>query len=132
MRTQLPRLSRWLVSAGLAGAALLGAAATSTAQPVVRDHRQGPRPDQGPREAPPPRGEGRMAPRPGFVWIRGHWDWQNGQYAWVAGRYEPVRNGRRWRDVRWEQRGGEWVRVDGDWEEVPLYPTAAPPPPREE
>ena len=85
-----------------------------------------------PTVAPPPPRDERFDTRPGQVWVRGHWDWQNGLYVWIAGRYEPVRTGRRWRDVRWEQRGTEWVRVDGDWEEVPLYPTAAPPPPRQE
>ncbi len=59
------------------------------------------------RRRPDARGADR--PQEGFVWVKGHWDWQNGQYVWVAGRYESVRSGKRWRDVRWEQRGNEWV-----------------------
>src|SRR5262245_58641872 len=60
-----------------------------------------------PTEAPPPPREERMAPRPGFVFIGGHWDWKDGKWAWVAGRFEKERAGKKWRPHRWEQRGKE-------------------------
>lgn len=111
-------------------AALGGSAA---AQPVVRDHRGGaPVVDATPRQAPPPPRVERSGTRRGHVWVAGHWDWRAGRWQWVPGRYERVRKGKRWRSVNWENRNGAWVRVGGDWEDAPLYPTQAPPPPREE
>ncbi len=93
--------------------------------------------DSRPSQPPPTPRQERFDTRPGFVWIRGHWDWQNGQWDWNAGHYERERTGKRWRDVKWELRGGVWVRVDGDWDDdIPdhvhpaaLYPTQPPPPP---
>lgn len=91
--------------------------------------------DDRPVQAPPPPREERFENRRGFVWVPGHWDWQNGQYVWVEGRYERERRGKRWRQPKWELRDGVWVRIDGDWDDdVPVgnYPTQAPPAPREE
>ncbi|MBS1123216.1 MAG: hypothetical protein H6Q90_5444, partial [Deltaproteobacteria bacterium] len=89
--------------------------------------------DDRPVQAPPALREERFNNRPGFVWVRGHWDWQNGQWNWLAGHYERSRAGKRWRDVRWELKGGVWVRVDGDWDDdvapIAQYPTQPPPPP---
>src|SRR5215212_129320 len=134
------KLSRWLLPAGLAAAALLGTVETSSAQPNVRDHRRGGPPvrDTGPREAPPAvRVEQHEASRAGFVWVSGHWDCQNGRWDWGSGHWERERAKKRWRDVRWEARGGVWVRIDGDWIDdartvVVVRPTVAPPPIREE
>ena len=85
--------------------------------------------DVRPRQAPPPIREERYNQRAGFVWVRGHWDWQNGQYVWVNGHYERERAGKRWREARWQAGpGGEWVFVGGDWEDYSPYPTDAPPP----
>src|SRR5258706_86057 len=36
------------------------------------------------------------------------------------------------RDSRWEQREGADVLVDGDWDDLPQYPVAAPPTLRDE
>ncbi|HWO19646.1 MAG TPA: IPT/TIG domain-containing protein [Kofleriaceae bacterium] len=92
-------------------------------------------PDGRPREAPPtPREEKMDPPRPGFVWVRGHWDWKAGKWDWVNGRWERERAGKKWRTVRWELRDGYYTRVDGDWvdqnapEPPPGPPPGAPPP----
>ena len=127
----------------IASAALIGVP-RAHAQPkpvVVEKHRVvlGVRPT----EAPPPPREEKIAPRPGFVWIGGHWDWKDGKWAWMAGRWEKERPGKKWRPARWEKKDKEYVLVQGDWEDggggpgvavvVGLGgPTAAPPPPREE
>src|SRR5262245_87555 len=50
----------------------------------------------------------------------------------MPGRWERERGGKRWREARWELRDGAYVLVEGDWDEAPLYPTAAPPALREE
>jgi hypothetical protein len=65
--------------------------------------------------APPRLREERWAPRGGFVWIRGHYDWRDGQWAWVGGHYERERAGYIWREPRYEQRDGVYVTVQGSW-----------------
>jgi hypothetical protein len=50
----------------------------------------------------------------------------------MPGHYERERAGRHWREARWELRDGTYVLVDGDWEDMPMGPTAAPPELREE
>jgi hypothetical protein len=140
MRSQLHRV---LVSAGLAASAVLGIAPGAEAQ-VVRDHRKNPPPadpaparvvvELAPREAPPAPREERFAPRRGFVFVAGRWDWDRRahKWSWINGHWERERRGQKWREARWELRNGEYVLVDGDWIQVDLRPTAAPPPPREE
>ncbi|HEY4240249.1 MAG TPA: hypothetical protein VGM88_10550 [Kofleriaceae bacterium] len=71
---------------------------------------------EGPRMAPPVLREERWAVRPGFIWIRGRWDWVGGDWSWAPGHYEAEHVGHRWREPRWELRGGTYVRVDGAWE----------------
>jgi hypothetical protein len=40
--------------------------------------------------------------------------------------------GKRWRERRWEQQNGAWVRVGGDWDAAPADPDRPPPDLREE
>ncbi|HET9619775.1 MAG TPA: hypothetical protein VFP84_00315 [Kofleriaceae bacterium] len=28
-------------------------------------------------------------PRPGYVWVRGHWGWNGGEWIWTPGYYNP-------------------------------------------
>lgn len=124
-------LYRWLLPAGLAAGTLLGMVETSSAQPVVRDHRDhgGPKRDRGPREAPPPiRVETHEASRPGYIWVAGSWEWRGGRWEWTAGRWERERAKQRWLEGRWERRGDRWEYVDGRWDTVPDFPTQPPPP----
>src|SRR5262245_1470922 len=125
------QLHRVLVSTAIVAATLLGTASSSFAQVRViqRDRR-----DPGPREAPPPPREERHEVRRGYVWVSGHWDWNRRErrWDWIGGRLERERRGQRWREARWEQRGDEWVLIDGQWTVADLRPTQAPPPPREE
>ena len=65
-------------------------------------------------EAPPPPQEERIEVRSGYVFVRGHWDWQ-GRWVWVPGHWERERSGYAWSDGRWEQRGNQWVWVEGEW-----------------
>jgi hypothetical protein len=93
----------------------------------------------GPTEAPPPLREEKFAPRPGFVYIPGRWDWKDHRWAWMPGRWEKERAGKHWRPARWELRGKEYALVEGDWEDggavgvvVGIGPLEPPPKPREE
>jgi hypothetical protein len=77
--------------------------------------------------APPaPQTENYGPPRAGFVWIRGRWDWQNGNWAWLAGHWERERANYRWADGRWELRGNQWVWIDGSWQAYAPPPPATP------
>lgn len=65
------------------------------------------------REPPAPRIENHIE-RPGYVWIKGRWDW-NRAWIWVDGRWERARSGHVWRDGRWERRGQRWYWIEGQW-----------------
>ena len=65
-------------------------------------------------EPPQPKLEA-MVPRPGYVWVKGHWDHRDGQWTWVRGRYERDRPGSRWQEGRWERRGEAWYWFEGEW-----------------
>ena len=68
--------------------------------------------------APPaPRHEVIPAPRAGWVWAPGHYEWRGGEYAWVEGHWMRERVGYEYREPRWVQRGdGSWVLVGNNWE----------------
>ena len=56
--------------------------------PVVHDHRKPAPVAAYPTSAPPaPQYVAVPAPRAGYVWIRGHYEWRAGAYAWVRGHW---------------------------------------------
>ena len=66
-------------------------------------------------EPPPVRAE-KWDPRPGQVWVRGHWEWRDGKHEWVSGHYVPERRGYRYRDDRWVMHDeGKWTYQRGGW-----------------
>jgi hypothetical protein len=68
------------------------------------------------RVAPPaPIQEVIPAPRRGFVWAQGHYDYRGNQYVWVRGHWMRERAGHEWREARWVERDGQWYREGGDW-----------------
>src|ERR1044072_8297144 len=67
------------------------------------------------QEPPPPQAEGVTA-RPGYVWIRGRWEWRGGQYVWAGGHWERERANYVWTDGSWQNRGGQWVWVERSWQ----------------
>jgi YXWGXW repeat-containing protein len=83
-----------------------------------------------PRAAPPPPREESFAPRAGFVFVRGNWEWRDGEWQWIPGHWERERAAQRWIEAHWEQRGDHWELVAGHWAGADPYPTAAPPPRR--
>jgi hypothetical protein len=79
------------------------------------------------RTAPPPvRVEAMPAPRAGYQWVGGHWDWRDNRYVWVNGRWVPERRGYvymppTWVEVngQWERREARWARHDDDRDGIP-------------
>jgi hypothetical protein len=69
------------------------------------------------REAPPPpRAERVPAPRRGYVWAPGHWEWRHGQHQWQRGTWVRERRGYTYREPVWHERDGRWVMSRGGWE----------------
>lgn len=75
--------------------------------------------------APPSPRDEPITERPGQVWIRGRWDWRDGDWVWIGGRWEAERRGRTWSDGRWERRGNQWHWIEGTWV-VSTEPAAEP------
>jgi WXXGXW repeat (2 copies) len=79
------------------------------------------------REAPPPlRNEAVPAPRRGYHWVPGYWNWQGRRHVWHAGTWVRARPGYAYtnpswveRDGRWEFQRGRWARGDQDGDGVP-------------
>ncbi len=67
--------------------------------------------------APPaPRYEVVPVARPGYVWVRGHWQWSNGRYYWMRGRWIVQRQGYAYRPGRWVQMSdGRYRWYPGGW-----------------
>jgi len=65
--------------------------------------------------APPPVHVERVAPRDGYVWAPGYWEWNGRSYHWVSGTYLLEHRGAHWVADRWEQVGPLWQHVAGHW-----------------
>ena len=75
---------------------------------------------------PPLRAEVVPAPRRGYVWAPGYWQWQGRRHVWHGGYWVRARPGYvygapTWveRDGRWQFRQGGWARGDRDRDGVP-------------
>jgi hypothetical protein len=67
--------------------------------------------------APPaPRVEVVPAPRVGYVWAPGYWNYEGRHHVWVKGHYIRGHRGHHWVADSWEQRGNRWHRVEGHWD----------------
>jgi len=66
--------------------------------------------------APPaPRYEVVPAPRAGYVWQPGFWEWRGDRHVWRKGYWVRERPGYFWHPSRWEHRDGRWVLERGGW-----------------
>ena len=66
--------------------------------------------------APPaPRVEVVPAPRAGYVWAPGYWDWRSGHHVWVNGHWERERHGYYYHPSHWTQHEGRWSLEHGKW-----------------
>ena len=93
--------------------------------PEVRDHREPVGVVSGgvtvsvgayPTAAPPPVQVENPGVKAGFVWVAGHWNWTNGNWAWQPGHWERERANMMWTAGRWELQGNRYVWIEGKWE----------------
>lgn len=56
-----------------------------------------------------------VAPRPGYVWIGGYWNWVGGRHVWVAGHWSAPRAGYRWEGQHWVHGRDGWRLTRGRW-----------------
>jgi len=56
------------------------------------------------------------APRHGYVWIPGYYDWHAGRFVWTRGHWERERHGYYWHPNRWYEQNGQWVFKRGSWD----------------
>ncbi len=68
-------------------------------------------------EPPPPRTTEVPAPRAGYVWVQGRWEWRGNQWTWMDGHWQRARgDAYAWRDGYWERRGNRYHWIEGHWE----------------
>jgi hypothetical protein len=68
------------------------------------------------REAPPPpRDEVMPAPRHGYTWASGHWEWRNNKHQWVRGTWIRDRKGYVYHGPTWQEHDGRWQMSKGAW-----------------
>ena len=66
--------------------------------------------------APPaPRVERMPAPRRGYVWTPGYWNWVGHRHVWVPGAWVRERRGYAYAQPQWVQRNGHWELQRGQW-----------------
>lgn len=65
-------------------------------------------------QPPPPRHE-RVAYRPGYIWVHGHWARTGRTWAWRDGHHERARHGFVYIDGRWQETARGPVWIEGGW-----------------
>jgi hypothetical protein len=56
------------------------------------------------------------APRAGYIWAPGYWDWRSNRHVWLKGHWERERHGMYWHPNRWTERDGRWSLEKGRWD----------------
>ena len=56
------------------------------------------------------------APRHGYVWVTGCWNWHRHRHVWVPGAWVRERRGYAYHSHHWTQRGDAWVLNRGRWD----------------
>ena len=68
--------------------------------------------------APPaPRYEVVPAPRSGYTWAPGYWQWENERHVWAPGRWIQARPGSYWVADRWDARDSRYHYQPGHWDQ---------------
>ena len=55
------------------------------------------------------------APRHGWAWVPGYWEWTGHRYQWIAGHWVRSRPGHVYYAPRWYRSAGHWYYVRGGW-----------------
>lgn len=58
------------------------------------------------------------APRLGFVWVPGYWDWRGHHHYWVRGHWVRHRHGYVYEPVRWVHRDGRYYYYRAGWRDA--------------
>ncbi|MGV8899829.1 MAG: YXWGXW repeat-containing protein [Burkholderiaceae bacterium] len=67
--------------------------------------------------APPPvRYEVVPAPRRGYEWAPGYWNWNGGRHAWAPGHWERARSGHHYQRPEWRHGNNGWQLNRGGWQ----------------
>lgn len=67
--------------------------------------------------APPPvRYEVVPAPRRGYEWAPGYWNWDGGRHQWARGHWERARSGQYYQRPEWQQNNDGWRLNRGGWQ----------------
>ena len=53
--------------------------------------------------------------RPNYVWARGYWAWEDGDYVWKPGHQERQQPGKTWVNAEWGRVDSKWVFAPGRW-----------------
>lgn len=56
------------------------------------------------------------APRHGYVWAPGYWNWNGHKHVWSKGHWMRERHGEHWVAQNWHRQGDRWSFQDGRWE----------------
>ena len=56
------------------------------------------------------------APRAGYIWAPGYWDYDGHRHVWAKGHWERERHGERWVRGEWHEHEGRWHLDRGHWE----------------
>jgi hypothetical protein len=67
-------------------------------------------------EPPALRVETAPAPRPGYVWVGGNWEYGHHRYNWRGGHWVRERHGYHYTAARWERDGNRWRYYAGRWD----------------
>lgn len=65
---------------------------------------------------PPVRYEVIPAPRSGYIWAPGYWNWNGSRHVWNGGQWQRARTGYYYTQPQWRQSGSEWRLDRGGWE----------------
>jgi hypothetical protein len=64
---------------------------------------------------PPPIYERAPAPRHGYAWAPGYWEWTGRRHNWVEGQWLVARPGYAYASPSWRERDGRWYMEPGRW-----------------
>jgi hypothetical protein len=56
------------------------------------------------------------APRAGYVWAPGYWDYNGHKHVWHKGYWQHERHGHHWVEDRWVEHNGRWHHERGHWD----------------
>ncbi|MDB5762988.1 MAG: repeat family protein [Herminiimonas sp.] len=67
---------------------------------------------------PPPRYEVVPAPRRGYEWAPGYWDWNGRRHVWRVGHWERIRAGQHYQRPEWQHGKEGWHLNHGGWQQA--------------